>query len=120
MVKGMLMVAVLSIFGTGMVGFRYAGPNEQNFEVQYHVSCEQCNVTFRNEKGVSTEIANVKKAWNYKFVGIPGQFVYLSASNDLGKPVSVMIVRGGQDLIEGSSDEKDQDARAGAILEAAK
>jgi len=116
-IRGLLMVAVFAIMATGFVGFRYAGSGEETYEMEYKVVCDQCNVTFRNEKGQSEEVASVKQSWSYKFNGNAGQFVYVSATNDNGKPVKVVITKAGQQIIDGSSEQKDQDARAGIILE---
>ena len=118
MLRGFLLIAIVAIAATGAVGFRYAGPGEESFVVEYKVVCDQCNVTFRNEKGQSAEVTAVKNNWNYKFTGNPGQFVYVSASNDNGTPVKVGITKGGQEIINGASEQKDKDARAGVILEA--
>lgn len=117
MIKGVFLLSMLAILGTGFVGFRYATPGEETYEIEYKVTCQQCNITYRNERGESAEVTGIKDNWTYKFMGNPGQFVYVSATNDNGKPVKVLIKRAGRELVNGASKSKDLDARAGVILQ---
>jgi hypothetical protein len=116
MKKGVLVLAVLAIAATGFVGFTYAGSEGKTIEIEYQVNCSECNVNYRNEQGVSTEVKAVKGNWNKKFSGNKGQFFYVSASNDAGTQVKVQIKKEGKDLIQGTSVLRDQTARAGVIL----
>ncbi len=115
MQKGILIAGFLIILGTAFVGFRY-GNDAQSLVIKYEVECKECTVTYRDENGNSAEIKGVRDEWTYEFVGKPGQFVYVSASNPDGSETEVAIKRGGKHLIKGSSVAKEQAARAGSIL----
>ncbi|MDX2002887.1 MAG: hypothetical protein SFW35_10675 [Chitinophagales bacterium] len=116
MKKGLMVLAVVAIAATGFVGFTYAGEEKTSYDIEYNVNCASCKVTYRNEKGESKEVNNVKGNWSQKLKANAGQFVYVSASNDEGTSVKVEIKDNGKKLIEGTSTTRDYTARAGVIL----
>jgi len=111
-----MIMAVLVIGATGFVGFKFAEPKNTSFDVEYKVDCQSCEVYYRNADEQSEEAADVNSTWSYKFTGKAGQFVYLSAINDAGDPVKVTILKNGQPVETGESNELSIAARAGVIL----
>lgn len=103
------------IFATAFVGFRFAD-DANSLDVSYEVKCNDCNVTYRDELGNTSEIQGIQQNWTYGFTGKPGQFVYVSATNLDGSETEVVIKRGGKNLIKGKSLEREHAARAGSIL----
>lgn len=103
------------IMATAFVGFRFAD-DTNSLSISYEVKCSDCNVTYRDELGNSSEVQGVKDTWTYQFTGKSGQFVYVSATNHDGSVTEVVIKRGGQELIKGKSLEREHAARAGSIL----
>ncbi len=115
MQKSILIVGVIMILATAFVGFRFAD-EDNSLAITYEVKCTDCNVTYRDELGNSSEIQGIQNGWTYQFTGKAGQFVYVSASNDDGSETEVVIKRGSKELIKGKSLERQHAARAGSIL----
>jgi hypothetical protein len=113
--KAALFVALIIIAATGFVGFRVAD-DTSSLTVKYEVKCNNCTVTYRDNRGNSVEVHEVQDTWTYEFVGKAGQFVYVAASNPQGEETLVTITRGGKQLIKGESQGREQTARAGSIL----
>ena len=113
----MMILAVLVIGGTGFVGFKFTEPSTgSTFDVEYKINCSTCDVYFRNSDGKSEEVSEVSSSWNYKFTGESGQFVYVSAINELGEEVKVSIISNGTEVESGASADPLVSARAGFIL----
>lgn len=100
---------------TAFVGFRFAD-DTHSLDIIYEVKCSECNITYRDELGNSSEVQGIKGSWTYEFMGKAGQFVYVSATNHDGSETEVIIKRGGKELIKGKSQEREHAARAGSIL----
>jgi hypothetical protein len=58
----------------------------------------------------------VKSAWNYKFKGDKGQFIYVSALNKSGELTKVAIVKDGQVFATDEITVENLAARTGTIL----
>ncbi|CAN5343676.1 hypothetical protein BH09BAC1_BH09BAC1_09590 [soil metagenome] len=115
MQKGLLIAGMVIIVATAFVGFRFQDDSE-SLVIKYEVACKDCTVSYRDAHGNSAEVKGIQDKWTYEFVGVPGQFVYLSASNPTGSETDVVIKRGGNDLIVNHSSQKENAARAGSIL----
>lgn len=113
--SALTLIGIISITSFGFLAFKSGDTNKAFYEIEYHVDCKDCTVSYRNQDGEAEVISNVEK-WNHKFNAKKGHFVYISATNNKGEKVRVSIVKDGLEEASDVSSEEFVSARAGAIL----
>ena len=88
---------------------------ESAYEIEYKVSCNTCNVLFRNAEG-EQETIEVKDSWSTKFSTKEGEYVFVGANNQVGGEVKVSISKNGQEILSDASDKKLTMVQTGTIL----
>jgi len=99
-------------------GFRYTQSSQPSaFEVEYSLTCDQCQVSYKDAEGQTISEEEVSSNWSYRFTGAPGSFAYVSAhSTGEGETVTVQIKVDGQVVAEGASEQKQGLASASKML----
>jgi hypothetical protein len=116
MKNSVLWLTAIVITSTGLLAFKYTEPEKSIFDIQYHVNCKACEITYRDEQGNSKDLLNIKSAWSYQFTGEKGQFIYVSAVDEQGNAVKVSITKDGDEFATDEVKASGLSARAGTIL----
>ncbi len=75
----------------------------KEYNVRYKVSCASCSLTY-SDSGDNTQQHPADGDWSLDFEGEPGQFLYLSAQNELASgSVSVSITVNGDQVDSATS-----------------
>lgn len=108
-------VAAIVIVSMGMLAFTTTN-TDSACAIEYRVECRRCDIAYRDESGNTKEIEGMTGKWTYRFSGIKGQFIYVSAMDVQGGPVRVSIWKEGKMIASDEARAENSSARTGTIL----